>query len=74
MDKKREKHPGGRKGHHNNPLPGEIRPEQRERNADAHQEAERDMTDDAEFTAHSTNDDLDEGESARLGENNTGLI
>lgn len=36
---------------------------------DAHQAAEQDMEDDAEFTASSPNDDLDEGETARLGEN-----
>ena len=28
---------------------------------------------DAELSAHSPNDDLDEGESARLGENENGL-
>ena len=28
------------------------------------------MNNDAEFTAHSKNDDLDEGETARLGEKN----
>ena len=32
------------------------------------------MMDDAEFTAHSKNDDLDEGETARLGEENTDLV
>ncbi|HEY0434451.1 MAG TPA: hypothetical protein VGC95_11290 [Chitinophagaceae bacterium] len=75
MDKKPAKQNAGEeKGHHSNPLPGEISREQRELNAEAHQEAERDMTDDAELTAHNKNDDLDEGESARLGENNTGLI
>jgi hypothetical protein len=40
----------------------------------AHKEADRDIADDPEFSAHSPNDDLDEGETARLGENNTGLI
>lgn len=37
--------------------------------AKAHEEAEKDMNEDAEFTAQSPNDDLDEGETARLGEN-----
>ena len=32
------------------------------------------MIDDAELTAHSKNDDLDEGESARLGEENNDLV
>lgn len=37
-------------------------------------EAEKDLIDDAEFTAHNENDDLDESESAKLGENNNGLV
>jgi hypothetical protein len=40
----------------------------------AHREAERDISADPEFSAHSPNDDLDEGETARLGEDKTGLI
>jgi hypothetical protein len=32
------------------------------------------MNNDAEFTAHNKNDDLDEGETARLGENENDLI
>jgi hypothetical protein len=40
----------------------------------AHDQAEKDMNEDAELTASSPNDDLDEGESARLGEDNTGII
>ncbi len=40
----------------------------------AHAEAEKDISADPEFSAHSPNDDLDEGETARLGEDNTGLI
>ncbi len=42
--------------------------------AAAHEQADKDMEDDAEFTASSPNDDLDEGETARLGEEETGLI
>lgn len=45
-----------------------------EKVAAAHDQAEHDMEEDAEFTASSPNDDLDEGETARLGENNTGLV
>ena len=41
--------------------------------AAAYKEASKDIEDDPEFSAGSPNDDLDEGESARLGEN-TGLI
>ena len=40
----------------------------------AHRQAERDISADPEFSAHSPNDDLDEGETARLGEDKTGLI
>jgi len=59
-----------KKPHHENPLPGDITPKQRKENAKALQQADKDMNNDAEFTAHSKNDDLDEGETARLGENN----
>ena len=41
--------------------------------AQAHQQAEEDMKEDADLSIHSPNDDLDEGETARLGEN-TDLI
>ena len=41
--------------------------------AAAYQEATKDIDADPELSASSPNDDLDEGESARLGEN-TGLI
>jgi hypothetical protein len=40
----------------------------------AHRQADQDISADPEFSAHSPNDDLDEGETARLGEFNTGLI
>jgi hypothetical protein len=40
----------------------------------AHDEADKDIASDAEFSAHSPNDDLDEGETARLGEDETGLV
>lgn len=56
------------------PHPGEIPEEQRELNASAHNEAEQDMEQDADLNAHHPNDDLDEGESARLGEGRNELI
>ncbi|OLY92380.1 hypothetical protein BUE76_11125 [Cnuella takakiae] len=40
----------------------------------AHQQAEQDMEADAELTASSPNDDLDEGETARLGEDIPDII
>ena len=63
-----------KKSHRENPLPGEITPKQKKENASALKEAEKDMNNDPEFTAHSKNDDLDEGETARLGEDKTDLV
>jgi hypothetical protein len=40
----------------------------------AHDQAEEDIQQDAEFSSHSPNDDLDEGETARLGEDKTDLV
>jgi hypothetical protein len=59
---------------HENPLPGEIDNNQKKKNTNAHQQADKDMIDDAELTAHNPNDDLDEGETARLGEEDTDLV
>jgi hypothetical protein len=56
------------KGRHEHPLRGEIPASQKKQNTDAHQQAEEDMFNDAELTANNPNDDLDEGESARLGD------
>lgn len=53
---------------HENPLSHEITEKEKEVTRNAHQQAETDISNDAEFSAHSPNDDLDEGESARLGE------
>jgi len=66
MDKN---HTSGRQdGKHEHPLPKEISHQEREQAAKAHEAAENDMERDAELSAQSPNDDLDEGESARLGE------
>lgn len=64
----------GPEGHHQNALPQEISSEQRALNEAAHSAADRDIDADAEFSAHSKNDDLDEGETARLGEDVGGII
>lgn len=64
----------GKKPHHENPLPGEISSEQRKENADALRQADKDIDKDPEFTAHSKNDDLDEGETARLGDGKNDLV
>jgi hypothetical protein len=68
MDTK-DNHPSSQpQSQHQNPLPHEISDEQKKLNVSAHAEAEKDMVEDAELTASSPNDDLDEGETARLGE------
>ena len=61
-------------GRHEHPLPQEIDTAQKEQAAAAHDQAEKDIEDDAEFSAQSPNDDLDEEESARLGEDRTDLV
>ena len=63
-----------KKGRHEHPLPHEISNEQRKKNEAAHEEALRDMDKDADLSLHSPNDDLDEGETARLGEDKTDLV
>ncbi len=55
------------------PLRPEISKTDKEKALAAHNEAEKDIDNDPEFSAHSPNDDLDEGETARLGED-TGAI
>ena len=39
----------------------------------AHEQAEKDIASDPDFSAHSPNDDLDEGETARLGDDKNDL-
>ena len=64
----------GQQGRHEHPLPNEIRKQDKEKAIHAHNEAEKDMNEDAELTAQNPNDDLDEGESARLGEDTGDII
>jgi hypothetical protein len=40
----------------------------------AHEQADEDIKQDADLSIHSPNDDLDEGETARLGEDRTDLV
>ncbi len=65
---------GREQGRHEHPLPHEISNKEKEKAARAHDEAEKDMNEDAELSAHSPNDDLDEGETARLGEDTSDII
>lgn len=41
---------------------------------EAREEAMQDIDNDAELSAHNPNDDLDEGELARLGEEGEGVV
>ena len=56
-------------GRHEHPLPQEISSKDKEQALQAHDQADKDMEEDADLSAGSPNDDLDEAESARLGEN-----
>ena len=61
-------------GKHEHPLPQEITKSERNASDNAFEEAMNDIDHDPEFSTSNPNDDLDEGESARLGEDNTDLI
>ncbi|MFL5742281.1 MAG: hypothetical protein ACJ75B_18800 [Flavisolibacter sp.] len=74
MDKQNKSEKNEQTPRHENPLPREISTQEKQQAASAHDEAEHDMENDAEFSAHSPNDDLDEGESARLGEDLSSII
>lgn len=69
-----QKRKGNTSGRHEHPLPHEIAGRDAKAAAAAHEQAEKDMAADAEFAAHSPNDDLDEEETARLGEDKTDLV
>ncbi len=61
-------------GRHENPLPQEISQQEYEINKAAHDDAIEDIEHDPDLSLHNPNDDLDEGESARLGEGENPLI
>jgi hypothetical protein len=63
-----------RKAENSQPSPQEVHNTERLAAEKAHEEAEHDIAEDPDFSMHSPNDDLDEGETARLGEDNGGLI
>lgn len=69
--KNNKEQPGS--GRHEHPLPQEISNREKADAQKAHAEAEKDMEEDAELSASSPNDDLDEGETARLGEDKNDL-
>lgn len=53
---------------------GPKTPANNEHTAEAFEQAEKDIKQDADLSIHSKNDDLDEGELARLGEDDNGVI
>lgn len=75
MDDKRNQRPdsqqGGRSANQNDTGKNKRQDENVKR---AHDEAEKDIQNDAELSAHSPNDDLDEGETARLGDGKNPLV
>ncbi|MDQ3682601.1 MAG: hypothetical protein M3352_05955 [Bacteroidota bacterium] len=75
MQKRNQQSENGKEqGGHENPARHEISNAERKITEAAHEQADKDMDNDIEFTAHSPNDDLDEAETARLGEEKTDLI
>jgi hypothetical protein len=76
MQKRNNESETGNKGNgrHENPTRNEITSEEKKITEAAHEQAYKDMDSDIEFSAHSPNDDLDEAETARLGEEKTDLI
>lgn len=74
MESRNTSNDRNQQGRHEHPLPNEISRQDKEKAIEAHNEAEKDMNEDAELTAHSPNDDLDEGETARLGEDTGDII
>ena len=77
MQRKQEQAPQNRpeqQGRHEHPLPQERIQAEREKAEAAHEEAIHDIEEDPDLSLHSPNDDLDEGESARLGGDKTDLI
>jgi hypothetical protein len=74
MERRNKSNENNPQGRHEHPLPQEISKNEKEKAIRAHDEAEKDMDQDAELSAHSPNDDLDEGETARLGEDTGDII
>ena len=61
-------------GRHEHPLREEIHAAERKAAEKAHEQADHDIGEDPDFSIHSPNDDLDEGETSRLGEDITEII
>lgn len=48
--------------------------DKREHVKEAREQADKDISEDADLSIHSPNDDLDEGETARLGDPESGVL
>jgi hypothetical protein len=70
-DRNKGPNPSGR---HEHPLPQEISNKDKKIAENAHDQAEKDISEDADLSISSPNDDLDEGETARLGEDVNDII
>ncbi|GAB4092029.1 hypothetical protein [Flaviaesturariibacter terrae] len=66
--------PAGGTGRHEHPLRQEISQREQEAARVAHEQADHDIAEDPDLSIHSPNDDLDEGETARLGEDIPGIL
>ena len=62
------------RGKHEHPLRQEISEKDKEIAESAREEAMDDIDQDPDLGIHSPNDDLDEGETARLGEDTSPII
>ncbi len=62
------------RGKHEHPLPGEMKKGAKASAAAAHEAADSDIAKDPDFSMRSPNDDLDEGETARLGDDDPGVL
>lgn len=60
--------PNNAGGRHQHPLPQEMKSDAERAAENAHEQADRDIAQDPDLSIHSPNDDLDEGETSRLGE------
>lgn len=62
------------KGKHEHPLRQEISEKDKQVAESAREEAMDDIDEDPDLSIHSPNDDLDEGETSRLGEDTSPII
>lgn len=65
---------GNKQAKHDDLTQHEISRAEKKITEAAHEQADKDMDNDIELSAHSPNDDLDEAETARLGEEKTDLV